>query len=394
MGPLWVGLLLVAMTMMVAPPARGIAPPSKAKAAAKLDKQAKKAYRAKKWHTAVELWREARKLEDNWKYAFNLAYVLFEAKQFPQAWEAIADADRLGVPPDSMSDLAALRANVSGALLKTHAWVKLEVVPAHAIVQRDAQLWAEPRAAWIAQGQSRIRVERKGFVPVDITWKHPVGARHNKTIRLKKEEPHGSLVVKGSPVGAEVMLSGARMGTLPQVVKVELKVGRYEVAVVMDGFEAETRTMSVVAGQQVTWEVALKATATTPLVVEKKPAGSDLRTPGWITAGVGLAAVAGGIGMFVWADGAANDLDALNQDPGRLGELGGYPAYETEYSEAESNYNAGRIGGWVLTGVGAAAVVAGVVMIALPAQKGEPETSSISVLPLRGGGLLNGTVRF
>ncbi len=283
--------------------------------AERLHGEAKAAYKDGRRGDAAALWEEAERAHPHWKYAYNLANVLYEEQRAVEAWAALERAQSRAIPDKYMGHVLELRAKIKSAMLKSHAWLELTVEPKTATVQRDGQAWAPPWTAWSTAASSRLSITAPGFEPRELTWTHEVGRPHTRRVVLKRVE---------APVDPPTVSTGSAGG---------------------------------------------------------------LTTGGWVTAGVGIAALAAGVGVMVWADGelvAYNDMSAAEA----AAKFDSHPAYVQEGEDLDSV----RITGWVVAGTGAALAVAGAVMVVLD-QSDEPPVDVSPMFVPRGGGL-NASLRF
>ncbi|MFT5432021.1 MAG: hypothetical protein ACI9OJ_002719, partial [Myxococcota bacterium] len=171
------GALAIILLTWITPAAAAAPPPNDTEKAVahQLHAKATAAYSAGKRKRAIELWREAIQLHEFWKYAYNMAYALYEEEQHSEAWTWLMRSKALGFPADQpklLDLLAQLRVKVSTAMLRTHAWVELDVSPAHAGVRRNGVLWPAPRGAWTQEATTTIRVEADDFVAQEFVWRH------------------------------------------------------------------------------------------------------------------------------------------------------------------------------------------------------------------------------
>lgn len=117
------------------------------------------------------------------------------------------------------------------------------------------------------------------------------------------------------------------------------------------------------------------APATVPAVRQANPQpanepGSGLRVAGIVTAGVGVAALAGGILFNVKANNLASDIQKVD-------------GYTPSKKSDQSTY---QTLGWVGYGVGAACIAAGAVLYVLGLRSDAPATSTVGFLPAVGPG--------
>ena len=380
-------LVWVILASLLALPAAADPPNPAAEA---LHQKAAEMYKDGSRAEAIEFWWEAMRLGPHWKYAYNLANASYEDGKFEPAWRAAEQAEQLNMPDKYMVQLGGLRAKISAELKKTHAYLALMVQPESCTVTRDGLLWAKPRAGWFPSRSSAIRITHPGYDPRDLTWDHAIGKRHSKAIALKKSPKKGSVTVAGSPAGATVSLGGREVGKLPRVGPLRLSPGTYTMSIAHAGYITSERRVVVEEGQSMTLAVEL---AETPPEVMVQSGTSGLQIGGWVATGVGvaLAGVAGG--LLAIADNQAQDMKRLQADPKYLNNQVDYLQYKADFKRRQQDHAEMQMAGYVLVGVGAAAAVAGVVMLVIPgADAGDGTT--IGVAPLPGGGFLSTTVVF
>lgn len=203
----------------------------------------------------------------------------------------------------------------------------------------------------------------------------------------------GFLEVGVAPASAAVTVAGQR---LPAGVKrVALKVGSHAMAAEAPGFTATKTHVRVTKGRvtQISLELTKKAEPPPPEPPEKPPepqeeppepaSGSDLEVPGWVLTATGGALVIGGAVFFGLAAGTSSDLDEVP------------PGDNAGYRDLEGSMGMQQSLAWVLTGVGVAALVTGVVLLALePAAEDQTTLTAPALVPLRDGAALSASWRF
>ncbi|MGB0588657.1 MAG: PEGA domain-containing protein [Myxococcota bacterium] len=216
-----------------------------------------------------------------------------------------------------------------------------------------------------------------------------------EALQTEAGKTHGYLSVTSTPRGAAVLIDGEPAGadgdaTTPYALYI--KPGDYQVSVRHHGATSEARTLQARAGKThplsfklktksapVAPQAAAATTAPSATAVAAapryKPRPRTMRIAlGWSTAGVGIASVAGGAILLglAHADQAAADA-ASNQ---------------IEAQGLIDDANTKMTPGWVLIGVGSAAVVAGVLWAYLNVQKENAEQAWIA--PSTNGLVLGG----
>ncbi len=272
----------------------------------------------KRWQSAIELWDTALSLRPIWKYAFNQALVYEYQSEWLSAWRRARQAQRLGTPNDHASEVDTVLQRAEKQLLVGHALIRLRVVPADAAVTLDHIDWQPPRERWVQRDASIVLVKSDGYEARQVEWAHPIGVKADKVVTLAK----APAAEAAAPAAAE-----PAPAPLP------------------------------------------------PVIQAPKPSEPSFTGAGWTAAAGGLVALGGGAGMFAWAGSAVDDAEALNADP---------PADQTAYDERrqqiESSRGSAVAGGWILTGVGAASLVTGVVLLLIDG--GGPNTEATSIMPL------------
>lgn len=195
---------------------------------------------------------------------------------------------------------------------------------------------------------------------------------------------YGLVQIVTVPDGARVSLGGL---TLPEGVRmVGLLPGSYMVRAELAEHTTAEATVEVVAGRIDETKLVLEAQEAVPTPPPAAQAAqTDLEVPGWVLTGIGGALIIGGAVALGVASGTASDLDAV--DPGEL----------DRYRDLKSSLETQELLGWVFGGLGVAAVVTGVVLLALDPAEGEGSTGvtpALAPAPLPGGGGLAASWRF
>ncbi|MBI4954636.1 MAG: hypothetical protein HY908_21605 [Myxococcales bacterium] len=143
-------------------------------------------------------------------------------------------------------------------------------------------------------------------------------------------------------------------------------------------------------GAAITVEVgplgAAQAPVATPAPVSPpaEPGWPVLRVGGFVTGGLGLGLAVVGVAVAGSGIGRTNDAVDVFAAAQARGDANGETAARAEHDAARTQ----TVAGWATAGVGGAALVAGIVMAALPAGDAEPATGSTTV---RVGPWLDGT---
>lgn len=209
----------------------------------------------------------------------------------------------------------------------------------------------------------------------------------------RTEPPMAVLLVRDVPGGAMCRLGDATWVCLARSVGVA--AGRHELSIEAAGHQPAIRVVTVSAGQ-VTWVTASLA----PAPGEKAPAPPEPearlsatevqeRAPNilaWTLVGGGVALAGGAALAYVLALDDHSQLESLGRAPGGAG-LG-------RYEELVDARDTKLTVSYVLLGVGAAAVIGGVVAFVLePTSPTEPD-AQLRISPTDGGALVGGAWQF
>ncbi len=341
------------------------------------------AHRSGRLRQAVELWRDALKLERAWKYAYNLANSLYELGDGAASWEALAVVDTLEPPEAKYAPLALeLRSKVRALLYKDHALL-LPQVPEGATVLYDGKVLQPPYAIWSPTPETTITVSSPGFTTRVIATKTPIGQATELSVVLERvvvAPVVGTLDITSTTDGARVIVAGEEH-VLPATLS--LPPGRLEVVARARGYVSRTYPVEVVAG--VTTPLSLALERVTPTTVSP-----DLATPGWVSIAAGVALLGAGTGFLVWADGTRDDMRALVRDPAIR--VLGYPAYNDRYDELEGDFEGQRLASQIFFVAGGVSIATGIVLVLL--DESPSSDTNVQVVPMRGGGAIVGGASF
>ncbi len=349
--------------------------------AKKLARKAKRLVRQKRWGEAAPLYGRAEGLNPIWDYAFALAQGHAKSSALVASWRALVRAASHGVPDRRRKDHTKLYESVEERLLKTHAFVKLKVVPEGASVRIGNQDWLPPWVNWVERRQSVLVVEHPECIPLRVTWRHRIGARSLRTIRLTLKSKWGRLKVSGKPDGATIRFGGKSMGQLPEATSKLMKPGEYSLRIEAPKYVSVKTTARVDAG--LTNEIAV---VLPPEQGEFVKLLQTKRFWGWVSVGTGGALLITGVGLLGHAASLVSDAEALNAD-----HAAGYDAYSAEYDSITASIPAEVTAGWTTFGLGLALGAGGAALLLLDhfeSAEGEQESSSsprVRVLPSLGG---------
>ena len=377
-------LLFLSVTAIAAPP------PSKddLKEAKRLATDAQRALKKKDYDKAVSAFEAAESKVPNFEYAFGLAKAV-ELKGEPiEAWRVMERAKSYGVPPKETLSYDGFRLKLEQRLYQDHAYLELDVTPADALVREktDGQ-WMPPHGRWVNRSLSTLRVEAPNFIPTTVQWHHPTGYAAKKRVELVPANAYGRVRISGSPAGALIMVDDAALGSLPRAETRLLPPGKYTVKVEKDKYLAYSQQVDVRAGQVTDVNVVLE---------EAESAGQKLVKSksfwGWMTVGIGGAAVITSGVLLALASGKQSEAEDLNAT-----HISGYDAYLSEYDALESDISSFAMGGWVSLGIGLALAGTGTaLLVADSLEEGDESVEAagadLHIYPLPTG--VGATVRF
>lgn len=143
-----------------------------------------RAARRQRWTEALRAWARAEALRPTWQPAFNQSTVLVFVGQPLEGWQACQRALEREIPEERRPKVEAECEAIERKLLGTHAELRLLVEPPDATVQLEDQPWHPPRRTFVPRGESRVRVAYAGHAEQTLRWQHPVGQRHQQTVKL------------------------------------------------------------------------------------------------------------------------------------------------------------------------------------------------------------------
>lgn len=143
-----------------------------------------RAARRQRWADALRDWSRAEDLRPTWQPAFNQSTVLVFIGKPLEGWMACQRALEREIPEDRRPKVEAECEAIERKLLGTHAELRLTVEPADATVELDGRSWHPPRRTFVPRAESVVRVASAGFAEQKLRWRHPIGQRHNQTVKL------------------------------------------------------------------------------------------------------------------------------------------------------------------------------------------------------------------
>ncbi len=307
------GSVAALVILLAAEPLWAASPPSRQERASQLDAMARAQWKRGEHDAAIDSWKSALKLWKGGKVAFNLALALTERERFEEALDVLRTARKYTIPREHRHRYNELEERIHAGLRITHAELVLIVRPAEAAVRRDGKSWFRPHHTFTRDARSAIIVTMPGYQTATRLWRHAPGSKHTMEVDLEPEK-FGTLIIRAEPHGATVKVRGRVVGTTPIEPLTPLGPGDYPVEISAAGHETARRIIEVKAGRHHRWILALTKVPVVP-------------TPGPKPAPV----VA--------------------------------PIPEPRPPTPAEDGRAGRIAGWVLAGVGIAAVATSVALL-------------------------------
>lgn len=236
-------------------------------------------------------------------------------------------------------------------------------------------------------------------------------------LQRKLNLTHGYLTVSSTPAKAAIFVNGERAGVDGNATTpfgLFLQPGRYEIRLERGGYESVLKTIEIEVGklkplalqmEEVVVEAPMPVPAPTPkalkvgqgseapLVAARvslgEPEESGLALPGWVLVATGGAVVVGGVVATVMGAMTHSDMANITAE--------GTPVTEAEWNDLSVNLELYNTMSAVMYGVGAAASVAGLVLVMLDtvgAQGEGTSETSFRVAPVPGGAYGHATLRF
>lgn len=382
--------LVLALSLFLSFAAIAAPPPSKAdlKEAKQLAADAQKALRKKDYGKAAAAYEAAESKVPSFEYAFGLAKAI-ELKGEPvEAWRVMERAKGYGIPPKEIKSYDGFRLKLEQRLYQDNAYLELDVTPADALVREktDGQ-WMPPHGRWVNRSLSTLRIEAPNYIPTTVQWHHPTGYAAKKRVELVPASAYGRIRISGGPAGGLIMVDDAALGSLPRAETRLLPPGKYTVKVEKDKYLSYSQQVDVRAGQVTDVNVVLE---------EAESAGQKLVKSksfwGWMTVGIGGAAVITSGVLLALASGKQSEAEDLNAT-----HTSGYEGYLAEYDALESDISSYAMGGWVSLGIGLALAGTGTALLIADSlddgdESVEAAGADLHIYPLPTG--VGATVRF
>lgn len=341
-----------------------------------LAKRALNEYDSGRYEEALRLYREAHSIMPLAKLSFAESRCLEALNRYDEALSVLTRALKEN-PDKDLKKRIEQRINFYKEKLKFGRLV-LMVSPLGAEVTIDDRVVGKAPISPmdISPGVHKISVKYPGFAQVTQTVEVKGGVDTKLEITLSRQV--GTLVLNIQPDGADVFVDGVARGLSP-VGPIELESGTHQIEVKMSGADPVTRTVSILPGEVKTLDIRLGGVYQTPSVVVLHKARWYQNTWGWVLCGIGVVSVAAGSTLLALGHSDRKDVESLVARKDITG-----PSQE----DLKSKWDSARTketSGLILTGVGGAALLSGVIIFAVnPSARAELYNQSLVVSPNMG----------
>lgn len=297
--------------------------------------------------------------------------------------EAVSQAGRFLAECDDPALAERVRgfvARLEVALARTHGRIEVSTEPPDAHVRIggvEGEAAPGPVRRWLRAGTYPVEATDEGHAPASATLVVRAGETASAVLRLARLRRPAALSVEASVPGARVLIDGRFLGVAP-LHDVARPAGAAALRVEAPGHLPFERTLALAEGSTERVFATLAAVpATAPEAPPAPTAAHDLRVWGWVGVGAGAALLATAVGLHVGAAFRAEDAGAIPSGQPQL-------AIDRAHAAIRDDVEGLQTGAWVLYGVGGAAAIAGVVLLAV-----EPAPArgavALTALPVPGG---------
>ena len=332
---------------------------------AQLAEEARALFNARRFDEASSLFLRAFDIDPRSDYLYNAGRTAEVAGTLDRAVALYQRYTKLVPPPDDVAAIEARIGELEASLSRTHALLDVSPSPPEAVVTLDGVVLPgpPPYERWVPAGPHQLRVQLDGYEASEQTLTVAAGERRPIQVALAPAAVAGTLVVRSNQPDARVFVDDLFVGVAP-VRLADVAAGEHDLRIQKDGMSTWSRTVDVRPDQVIDIGAELVAAAVPP------PAETSNDALGWAGIGVGAALlVTGGVlhGLAFDAAGEANALPLTS------------PTYATDFDGAASRGEALEITAYVGYGLGAAALGAGITLLATG---DAPEPAALRLLPL------------
>lgn len=321
---IWGLLLLVGVWASPAMAQPDTPPPDQART---LSLQAAKAFKAKDYGRALDLFQKANQMVPHPNLEVNIGRCL-EALGQPE--QAIAHCRAaLEAPNVPAATAAAAQKCVKRAddALKRPI-LELKSAPEGATVYIDGRrMGRTPWRGIVLPGKHRVELDLEGYARVEKLLVAERGATYPLDFTLVAAEQGALLTLDSTPQGAEVLLDGQSVGVTP-IQGLQLESRTYQVELKRPGYAAQIFTITLQDGRAVERRTVLVPLDRTIGGAHGRPAW-----PGWALAGLSVVAVSVG----AWSGSGALDSRKQADELARTsGDPSDKPRYDSLVSDMEN----------------------------------------------------------
>jgi hypothetical protein len=259
-----------------------------------------------------------------------------------------------------------------------------------------------------AAGRYKVQVSKPGFQAKTIEFVKLGGQLLRLNVTLEQFSTTGALFVNSAVSGAQIRVDGTTVGSTPLNNEIKLTPGRKNVVVSAPGFQSWTAIVEIQAGQLTQVNASLVPVNNvntgnpqpypTPGVVNRVAApSSGQSTLGWVFLWSGIATTAAAGGTTAWMLLERRNYQNSTNYKLPSGNLARNDLTRFQALELVDRIKLLETLSYSLGGVGVAAVITGIVLIAT--DDGEAPTTGrsdtyFSVIPFSQGGMMNFQTRF
>lgn len=223
---------------------------------------------------------------------------------------------------------------------------------------------------------------------------HPWMEKNRETLEKALGDVRGNLgrvEVTGRPPGADVVIAGAPVGTLPLASPIRVEVGTTHIRVTADGYQSHQGSVSVKPGDVVKVHVELELIRRPEAPRPTQPSMPATVSPAWkrpaawATSGLAVLLAGGAVASLLVADSKYDQFDRVTDAPGTQDRTCTTQAPMAGGGSCPGLLSAGNtaknlaIGGFVLAG--AAAVTAALLFVTSSSESTDDRSASLSCRP-------------
>lgn len=342
--------------------------------------RATQAFKAGRFDEAAKLFEEAFDLNPLGNLLYNIAFCYEKSGNKTAAikfYKRFLDAVP-GAP--QKTELLERISRLAKSLDSRYRQVKVVTEPAGAYIfiddRANGTVGQAPLNLSLLPGQHKLIAHLDKHEPVTRVIQLTEGEDKTVNLLLTPSSEFVDVKFMVSERGANVMVDRRKIGTSPLVGKTRIRRGRRQIMAFKEGFRRWSRDVEVTDTDDQVIRIQLEKEGEE--VADTEPAETGTNIWPWVTVGVGVATIGGGIATGMLADGL---YEKLEQKRSRMEPI------------APSDIDTGNglvLMTNVLLGVGTAVVAGGVTWYFLQSDSDEPEGDITTVfMPMHGGGAVH-----